>query len=175
MKTSILPLEAVDSALVRSLTIREWGDDFIIVHGAVFKPHLLRGFKSMEEGGLTGFITYAVQDNICEIITLNSFRESRGIGSTLLNAVEACARQFGCASCMVVTTNDNLNALGFYQKHGYCITGIAPGAVDEIRKTKPAIPMVAENGIPIRDEITLKKSICSAHQPGNAETAIKLG
>ena len=171
----ILPLESSDSTLIRSLIIREWGDDFVIVHGTVFSPHLLQGFKFVDNTNLAGFVTYNIQGNACEIITLNSFHERQGIGSTLLGAVEECAGQEGCACCMLVTTNDNLNALGFYQKRGYFITGISLGAEDETRKRKPSIPVIAENGIPIRDEITLKKLIPGGLQPGNTETAIKLG
>ena len=171
----LLPLEPSDRALIRSLVISEWGDDFVIVHDSVFNPHLLPGFKLVDTNDLAGFVTYDIQKNTCEIVTLNSFRERQGIGSALLAAVEKYARQKGCTCCMLVTTNDNLNALGFYQKRGYEVTGVATGAVDEARKRKPSIPMMAENGIPIRDEITLKKSIGDVCRSEKTESAIKLG
>lgn len=57
----------------------------------------------------------------------------------------------------LITTNDNLNALGFYQKRGFRIKAVYPGAVDEARRIKPEIPLAASNGIPIRDEIELEK------------------
>jgi hypothetical protein len=59
----------------------------------------------------------------------------------------------------LITTNDNLHALGFYQKRGYVLTKLYPDIVKEARKIKPEIPLVSENGIPIRDELLLEKSL----------------
>ena len=56
----------------------------------------------------------------------------------------------------LVTTNDNLDALRFYQRRGLRITAVAAGAVDEARKIKPGIPLLGDHGIAIRDEITLE-------------------
>jgi hypothetical protein len=56
----------------------------------------------------------------------------------------------------VITTNDNLEALGFYQRRGLRLACIRRGAVDESRKRKPSIPLIGENGIPLRDEIELE-------------------
>jgi hypothetical protein len=58
----------------------------------------------------------------------------------------------------LVTTNDNLDALRFYQRRGFRIAQVRPGAVDETRKTlKPSIAEVGDFGIPIRDEIVLER------------------
>jgi hypothetical protein len=54
------------------------------------------------------------------------------------------------------TTNDNLHALGFYQKRGFELATFRRGAVNESRKIKPGIPRVGENGILLRDEIELE-------------------
>ncbi|WP_215909533.1 hypothetical protein [Streptacidiphilus fuscans] len=56
----------------------------------------------------------------------------------------------------LVTTNDNLDALRFYQRRGLRIVGVAPGAVDAARRFKPSIPVTGEYGIPLRDELTLE-------------------
>lgn len=135
---------------------REWGDECIIVHAEVFTPHLLPGYKAVEADQVIGLITYQISGDHCEIVTLNAFRQGVGVGKALLIQVEETARLAGCSACRLVTTNDNLNALGFYQKNGYRIIEIHAGAVEEARRLKPSIPLVAENGIPIRDEITLE-------------------
>jgi hypothetical protein len=36
---------------------------------------------------------------------------------------------------------------------------VRPGAVEEARRLKPSIPLLAENGIPIRDEIDLCREL----------------
>jgi hypothetical protein len=59
----------------------------------------------------------------------------------------------------LITTNDNLNALRFYQKRGFRLAALYPGAVDESRTIKPQIPLVGENGIPLHDEIRLELAL----------------
>jgi hypothetical protein len=59
----------------------------------------------------------------------------------------------------VTTTNDNLEALRFYQRRGFRIIALYPGAVDESRRIKPSISAIGEYGIPIHDEIELERAI----------------
>lgn len=56
----------------------------------------------------------------------------------------------------MMTTNDNLEALRFYQRRGFVITGIRINAVEIARQMKPTIPEKGDFGIPIRDEIDLE-------------------
>jgi len=59
-----------------------------------------------------------------------------------------------------MTTNDNLRALGFYQRRGFRLASLRPGAVDEARRTlKPEIPEIGDDGIPIRDELDLEMDL----------------
>jgi hypothetical protein len=62
----------------------------------------------------------------------------------------------------VTTTNDNLNALRFYQRRGFRLAQVRPGAVDKARFIKPSISRIGEYGIPIRDEIELEYQVCPA-------------
>ena len=61
----------------------------------------------------------------------------------------------GCTQIVVITTNDNLNALAFYQKRGFLLSKLYCGAFDNIRKVKPNLPELGENNIPLNDEIEL--------------------
>jgi hypothetical protein len=56
----------------------------------------------------------------------------------------------------VVTTNDNLTALRFYQRKGFVLAALRPNAMKETRKRKP-VPLLGGDGIPIRDEIELER------------------
>jgi GNAT superfamily N-acetyltransferase len=76
-----------------------------------------------------------------------------------LSHVEREARNRGCRSVWLVTTNDNLHALGFYQRRGYRIVRVDPGAVDRARAMKPAIPLLGNDEIPIHDELVLEKRL----------------
>ena len=80
-------------------------------------------------------------------------RPGRGIGSTLLEGVANEARRRGCRRLWLITTNDNLNAIRFYQRRGLRLVAVHAGAVDDARRLKPSIPLVGEDGIPIRDEL----------------------
>jgi hypothetical protein len=60
----------------------------------------------------------------------------------------------------VLTTNDNVDALRFYQRRGFRLAELHPGAVDEARaRLKPEIPRVGDHGIPLRDELMLEKEV----------------
>ena len=90
------------------------------------------------------------------ICSLNSFIENKGIGTNLINKVKECAKQNNCQKLKLVTTNDNIRALEFYQRRGFVITKFYKNAIENSRKIKPQIPMFADNGLPIRDEIELE-------------------
>ena len=80
----------------------------------------------------------------------------RGAGGALLDAAAAALRDVDVRRAWLVTTNDNLAALALYQKAGWRLTALRPGAIDDIRRTiKPTIPAVGEHGIPLRDELEL--------------------
>jgi hypothetical protein len=72
-------------------------------------------------------------------------------------ALKDVAERKGCTRLWVVTTNDNCDALRFYQRRGFQLAQLRPGAVNASRQTlKPAIPTVGLFGIPIRDELELE-------------------
>jgi hypothetical protein len=60
----------------------------------------------------------------------------------------------------VVTTNDNLDALRFYQRRGFRLAVLRPGAVDRSRESlKPGIPETGAGGIRLRDELELQMDL----------------
>jgi ribosomal protein S18 acetylase RimI-like enzyme len=102
-----------------------------------------------------GIATYRFADGACELVTLDSMIEGIGVGTALIEAVRGAARAAGCTRLWLITTNDNLSALRFYQKRGFQMVAVYPNALDESRKLKPEIPLMGEDAIPIRDEIEL--------------------
>lgn len=108
------------------------------------------------DGRPDGVLTYIVDGDECEILTLHAVRPWLGAGSALVAAVHEIARRARCRSLRVLTTNDNVDALRFYQRRGFRLEAIRPGAVDQARQTlKPEIPEIGDHGIPLRDEIEL--------------------
>jgi len=150
------PLSAADVPEVRQWWREHWGGDTMIAHGEVFHPEALEGFAAEEGGRWVGLITCRLGQGECEITSLDSLQERQGTGTRLMQAVIQKAREAGCRRVRLTTTNDNLNALGFYQKRGFALLALRQGAVDETRKVKPAIPLIGQNGIPLRDELELE-------------------
>jgi ribosomal protein S18 acetylase RimI-like enzyme len=134
-----------------------WGAEIVVARGQVFRPAELPGFLAEDRGGhLLGLLTYHLSASGCEIVTLNSWREGSGIGTALLTAVHRQAIQSGCRRLFLMTTNDNLHALAFYQKRGFFIRAVRLNAVAASRRIKPQIPTCGDSGLPIRDEIDLE-------------------
>lgn len=109
---------------------------------------------------LVGVATYVVDGDGCELLTLHAATRLTGIGSALVGAVAHIARDAGCTRLWVVTTNDNIEALRFYQRRGFRLTLIRPGAVDRSREElKPEITESGAFDIPLRDELELEMEL----------------
>jgi GNAT superfamily N-acetyltransferase len=156
---NIRRLTSGDLPLLRQFWIEHWGGEIMITRGNIYRPEELEGFVIEDGAEWIGLLTFIIKDNELEVTSLDSLREGQGIGSLLLNHVMEEARPRDCSRIFLITTNDNLNALGFYQKRGFKLVTIYRGAVNESRKIKPAIPLIGDNDIPLRDEIELEMEL----------------
>ncbi len=112
------------------------------------------------DGRLVGALTYLVRDADCEVLTLHAHDRGKGVGSALIAEVKQIAWRAGCTRLWLITTNDNLDALRFYQRRGFRLAALHQGAVDDSRtRLKPEIPAVGDYNIPIRDELELEHEI----------------
>lgn len=154
--TAVRAVVASDAAWLRERLRALWGGDTVVAHDTVYTPYELPGFVAEDGSGPVGVVTYRLDEAECEVVTIDSFREGEGIGTRLLEAVVGQARSEGCRRVWLVTTNDNLRALRFYQRRGFRLVGVDRGAVERARRLKPTIPLAGNDGIPIRDEIELE-------------------
>lgn len=137
---------------------KQWGSPEMVISSGVYDCSALEGFAALDEAqNIVGLITFDRKENEIEIISLDSLLERQGIGSMLVEEVERLALAEQRAAVTLITTNDNLNALKFYQKRGYQLIEIFPNAVAKAREIKPSIPLIGEHGIPLRDELLLTK------------------
>jgi ubiquinone/menaquinone biosynthesis C-methylase UbiE/N-acetylglutamate synthase-like GNAT family acetyltransferase len=153
---AIRPLEDDERDWVKQLMVEHWGSETAIAHNTVYQPSELSGFVAVREERKVGLVTYTIKNDNCEIVTLNSLQPNIGIGAALIDAVKTTARAAQCKRLWLITTNDNLHALKFYQKQGFEVAAVHRGAVNESRKIKPEIPPVGNDGIPLRDEFELE-------------------
>jgi GNAT superfamily N-acetyltransferase len=137
-----------------------WGQSAtIVVAGRRHDLGKLPAFVALLERDPAGIATYQIKAVECELVTLDAFVEGRGVGSALLEAVAARARRHRCRRLWLVTTNDSLSALRFYQRRGLRLVALRRDAVAEARTLKPEIPAMGDEGIPIRDEIELELAL----------------
>src|SRR6266545_2732175 len=147
-----MPIEPGDRGFVRRTLRDRWRSERMIAHGEVYFPADLPGLMALLDGEPAGLLAYRIDEDQCEIVWIDSLLEGRGVGSALIDSVAEAAARSGCRRLWLVTTNDNLPALGFYQRRGFRLCALRPGAVDRARALKPEISALGRGGIPIRDE-----------------------
>lgn len=140
-------------ALINAFLKKHWFSTTMVLRGKEIDMTKADGFYFSEEGAIVGLITYTVYDATLEILSLDSLREKQGIGSALLARVIREARALGLAKILLITTNDNIEAMRFYQKRGFDMAHLYHDALDAARKLKPEIPLIGAHGIPLRHEI----------------------
>jgi GNAT superfamily N-acetyltransferase len=155
----VRPVGEGDRPTIAWLMTELWGSTLQVVHGTVFRPADLPGLLAERAGRLAGLLTYHVSNGVMEIVTLNALERRAGVGTLLMEAAAADARQQRCHEIRLTTTNDNLDALRFYQRRGLRLVALRSGAVDRARLDKPEIPRIGDFGIPLRDEIDLARRV----------------
>lgn len=154
----IYSIKDIPNDKVKEFFKLHWGSPKMVISSGVYDCSELDGFAVLNiEGEIIGLITYIIRDNECEIISLDSVEEGKGIGTSLVQEVENLAVKKNCKILKLITTNDNLYALKFYQKRGFILSRIINNAVEKAREIKPEIPLIGNDGIPIRDEIEMIK------------------
>jgi GNAT superfamily N-acetyltransferase len=111
-------------------------------------------------GVLLGLVTLRFDDDVCEVLTLHVRDQWRRTGTLLLETAARMALDRGSRRLVLITTNDNTDALRFYQRRGFRLVALHAGAVDDSRRRlKPEIPEVGNHGIRISDELVLEREL----------------
>jgi GNAT superfamily N-acetyltransferase len=157
--TALHRLLPSDLPRLRQWMQAHWGGEALVLRGQVYPVDALDGFAAVEQGSWTGLVTFRLEAGECEVMSLDSLVRHQGTGTALLQAVIDHARRQGARRVHLTTTNDNLDALRFYQRRGFRLSALRPGAVDAARQLKPAIPLSGEYAIPLHDELELEHPI----------------
>jgi SAM-dependent methyltransferase len=153
------PIASQDRDWIVEMLKQHWSTTTVVARGRAFQGDELPGFVALVNDERVGLVTHSIEEGECEIVTLNSFRRGLGIGTALVGAVREAIVAKGVKRLWAVTTNDNTGALSFYQKIGFSITAVYPGAFDSARKLKPELPLIGYDGIPLNDEIELELTL----------------
>lgn len=138
---------------VLSFLSGHWGSTQMVIRGELWDLSQAAGFLALRDNRIIGLITYLISGDTCEITSLDSLEENKGIGTMLIQAVIQAAKDQRCGKIQLITTNDNLRAIGFYQKRGFDMVRLYHNALENSRELKPQIPLIGEHGIPLKHEI----------------------
>jgi GNAT superfamily N-acetyltransferase len=139
--------------MLAELLTREWGSPLMISRGEEHDASRSPALICMHGDRVVGVATYEITGDECQLLTIDAFEQGQGIGSRLLDAVIHQARTARCRRLWLITTNDNLGAMRFYQRRGLRLAALHRDAIDHARELKPSIPEVGHQGIPIHDEL----------------------
>jgi GNAT superfamily N-acetyltransferase len=166
-------VDSTSSIAVRAAVAadRPWIDDFLAANhstrvaraGEIVLPLDHSMLIALAGDAPAGLLTYVIRGVHCEVLTLHTVTSWQGVGTALIKAIRGVARDAGCRTVWLVTTNDNLDAIRFYQRRGFRLRALRPGAVDAARRElKPEISEVGDHGIPLRDELELEHDLTEA-------------
>lgn len=154
MSISVRALTKSDREWVTQVYLQYWGADFIVTRGRCVTPAEIEGFYAVDNrDDRIGLLTYQITGDECEIISLDAFVQWIGVGTALMRAVTKAAASSGSKRIWLITTNDNLDAMRFYQRRDFHLVAVHVNALEASRRLKPSIPAIGCFGIPLRDEL----------------------
>jgi ribosomal protein S18 acetylase RimI-like enzyme len=152
----VRPVDHSDQSWKVSTLERGWGSTTVARLGGLIDAAPLPGFVAIDGEERVGLLTYAPRQDELEVVTIQSLCPGRGVGRSLMDAVRDEAARRAARRIWLITTNDNIRALSFYQRWGMDLRQFVRNGVDVSRLVKPSIPSVASNGIPLRHELELE-------------------
>lgn len=143
---------------IEEICDRAWGETDIDVYGRTFDVLSCENLIAEAGGRLAGLISLAVNRGGLAIVMYSVYPQyqGRGIGSALLEAAYRRAVEKSLPALKAAVSNDDLPLLYFYQRHGFTLAEIAKGLLAD----KLGYAGVGFAGIPIRDEIRLRRPVC---------------
>jgi ribosomal protein S18 acetylase RimI-like enzyme len=148
--------------------LRVWADELLAAswggvvarRGALVEPRLLPGLVALHDDEPVGLVTFLLAAGRCEIVTIDARVRRSGVGGLLIHGVADRARTTAATALWLITTDDNLGAIAFYEASGFELVARHEGAVAELRRTlKPDIPLTGEGGRPICDELEYRRPL----------------
>ena len=155
----IKPVTPDDRVWIDQFYVQRWDSSRVVSRGRLYTVSELPGFIAWKSNTRIGLLTYHISAAEIEIVTLDSLDPGHGAGTALISEAINFACDAKSRRLWLITTNDNMPALHFYQKQGFNLVKIHKDAIKISRELKPEIPLVGLDGIPIRDEIELEYNL----------------
>jgi GNAT superfamily N-acetyltransferase len=155
----VRPLGETDRAWAADVEREAWGEPVAARLDELVALDPLPGRVAWRDRRRAGVARYAVREDRCELVSIVALAQGVGVGRALLDAVREAAVAAGCRRLWLITTNDNVRALRFYQRAGFDLAVLHHGAVARARRLKPGIAKVGDDGIPIDHELELRMEL----------------
>ncbi|WP_019743658.1 GNAT family N-acetyltransferase [Bacillus altitudinis] len=136
-----------------------WGGTTMVSKGTTYNVLNENIMLAKRGDSIVGILVYKIFKEEAEILTLEALEKYHGVGSKLLFELEQHLKTQNIHSINLITSNDNLNAIRFYQRKGYSFKNIYIGAIDKARMLKPTIPSIGNYGIHVKDELEFEKRL----------------
>jgi GNAT superfamily N-acetyltransferase len=151
---TVVPIADSLRGIVQPLIDDAWAGPHLAVNGKLWDTRTLPGLAALDgENRLIGYLLYTFHGGECEIMVLESLHAGIGVGTRLIERVKEIAKKHNTKKLIVMTTNDNIKAIRFYQKRGFTLRRLRPNMLAVSRRLKPGIPLTGNDGLPLRDEI----------------------
>lgn len=144
---------------IRQLLRRRWHAPYVVSRGRVHRAADLEALFANLDGERAGMVTFEVDGDALEVVSLDAYVPSRGVGTALLRRTVEIARARSLRRLWLVTANDNIDALGFYLHFGMRLVAVHLDSLEEARRLKPQIPRVGHHGLPVNDELELELAL----------------
>lgn len=152
----VRPGEAGDHDRIVDLFLADFGHLTIVAFGEAMHADREQALVAEMRSEIAGALAWRPLPDALHIVALatDPMWQRSGVGGHLVSEAELLARALGLPRVVTSTSNDNLPALYFYQRHGYRLTEVAPNAF-AAHSDKAGGPGFA--GLPVLDELRLEK------------------
>lgn len=134
------------------------GETEVDAFGRTFDVLSAENLVAVADGRFAGLVSLAGSGGDLAIVLLTVYPgyQGKGVGSALIEAAVARAADRGLPAVKVAVSNDDVPSFSFYQRHGFIIDTVERGLLaDRYGSAEPGF-----SGIPVRDEIRLRRSVC---------------
>lgn len=136
---------------------KRWGTDVLAMGGRVYKLTDVEAMGAYDEDDeLVGVAIFAMKPTALFLLSLDALRPNQGVASRMIEALVAEGRRRGAKRLRVMTTNVNYEGMRFYQRRGFRMTALYPGALDALRAFAPTLKTPGADGVAARDILELE-------------------
>ena len=122
-----------DRSWVDEELTRVWGATAVARLGELVEAAGCPGFVAVVDDERAGLLTYVRRGDEIEVLTLHVASQGTGVGRALMDALWAEAQRAGVDRVWLVTTNDNVRAIAFYQRWGLDLVELISEGVADSR------------------------------------------